>query len=384
MPTTLVPERELAAIAASTRVPETPSTGSGTFSPTSWASAPKARTSRRARGRGRADMARASGRGGRRAQRARAVAYRATGSRRLAERAACRSGTRVRARLPGRRRRARRRDPALPRRAARGARRAGEPHAGGAAAQAAAADARRRGGGGRRCTRRRRGAAAGKTGTPTDTPGTPGDRRARRGVGGMSDEERALASRLRRLQGALSRSTTSLPRRVDALAAAHRAEKAADAQASLGRAAARRRRRRRARRSARARRSGRGYGCVFSRASEGKRGGRRVCGEAPRSVRRRRVWGAPERRSPRRSGRSGNAVASRRASRLARGRGDGGGARRAGRGAGGRDAAAGGDSEEGPPGPRGAETRKRERRRRQNRAAARAVLLGCRLFSLLS
>jgi nuclear pore complex protein Nup54 len=60
---------------------------------------------------------------------------------------------------------------------------------------------------------------------------------ARRGVGGMSDEERALASRLRRLQGALSRSTTSLPRRVDALAAAHRAEKAADAQASLGRAA---------------------------------------------------------------------------------------------------------------------------------------------------
>ena len=46
-----------------------------------------------------------------------------------------------------------------------------------------------------------------------------------------------MASRLRRLQGALSRSTTSLPRRVDALAAAHRAEKAADAQASLGRAA---------------------------------------------------------------------------------------------------------------------------------------------------
>ena len=58
-----------------------------------------------------------------------------------------------------------------------------------------------------------------------------------RGGGGMSEEDRALASRLRRLQGALSRSTTSLPRRVDALAAAHRAEKAADAQASLGRAA---------------------------------------------------------------------------------------------------------------------------------------------------
>jgi hypothetical protein len=55
-------------------------------------------------------------------------------------------------------------------------------------------------------------------------------------LGGMNDEERFLASRLRRLQGALSRSTTSLPRRVDALAAAHRAEKAADAQASAGRA----------------------------------------------------------------------------------------------------------------------------------------------------
>ena len=51
----------------------------------------------------------------------------------------------------------------------------------------------------------------------------------RRHVGGMNDEERVLASRLRRLQGALSRSATSLPRRVDALAAAHRAEKAADA-----------------------------------------------------------------------------------------------------------------------------------------------------------
>ena len=51
---------------------------------------------------------------------------------------------------------------------------------------------------------------------------------------GMREGERALAARLRRLQGALNRSATSLPRRVDALAAAHRAEKAADAAAASG------------------------------------------------------------------------------------------------------------------------------------------------------
>ena len=55
---------------------------------------------------------------------------------------------------------------------------------------------------------------------------------------GMDEGERALAARLRRLQGALNRSATSLPRRVDALAAAHRAEKAADAAAASGAAVA--------------------------------------------------------------------------------------------------------------------------------------------------
>jgi len=70
----------------------------------------------------------------------------------------------------------------------------------------------------------------GYRGRDGDTVGHDG----RRGVGGMSEDERVLASRLRRLQGALSRSATALPRRVDALAAAHRAEKTADARVANG------------------------------------------------------------------------------------------------------------------------------------------------------
>jgi nuclear pore complex protein Nup54 len=50
----------------------------------------------------------------------------------------------------------------------------------------------------------------------------------------MTEAERELAARLRRLQGALNRSATSLPRRVDALAATHRAEQASDHAAGAG------------------------------------------------------------------------------------------------------------------------------------------------------
>ena len=46
---------------------------------------------------------------------------------------------------------------------------------------------------------------------------------------GLNEHERELAARLRKLQGALGKSANSLPRRVDAIAAAQRAEKAADA-----------------------------------------------------------------------------------------------------------------------------------------------------------
>ena len=48
------------------------------------------------------------------------------------------------------------------------------------------------------------------------------------------ERERELAARLRRLQGALNRSATSLPRRVDALGAARRAEQIADASRAAG------------------------------------------------------------------------------------------------------------------------------------------------------
>jgi hypothetical protein len=46
---------------------------------------------------------------------------------------------------------------------------------------------------------------------------------------GLNEQERELAARLRKLQGALGKSANSLPRRVDAIAAAQRAEKAVDA-----------------------------------------------------------------------------------------------------------------------------------------------------------
>jgi hypothetical protein len=42
----------------------------------------------------------------------------------------------------------------------------------------------------------------------------------------MNEAEREVAAHLRRLGGALNRSAASLPRRVDALTAAHRAEQA--------------------------------------------------------------------------------------------------------------------------------------------------------------